>query len=619
MEEKKRLGKSLGLVEIFAISSGAMISSGLFVLPGLAFSLSGPAMVMGYTLAAILVVPSMLAKAELATAMPKAGGSYFYAERSLGPAVGIFAGFSNWFSVTLKSAFALVGIGAFAVLVNPEVDMWHTKIIAVSACVVFTAINLFSVKHAGRWQVYLVFGLLFILTLFVTRGFVATQPQRYVPFFKNGMHSVLATAGFVFVSYGGLTKVVSVAEEAKDPQRNLPLGMFISFGVVSFLYIMSVSVAVGVLPGEKLSGNLTPLSLAAGELFGKVGVVMLAIAAMLAFITTANSGILSASRSPMAMSRDKLIPGLFAKVHKRFGTPHVSILITSSFMIASILLLNLEDLVKIASTLQIILFLTDCVAVILMRESKIPNYRPKFKMPLYPWLPGIAILAYGVLLVEMGMVPLLVTGVFFILGWVFYFAYSRNYVKRKSALLHVVERVTAKELVSKTLDEELRKIVMERDEIIHDHFDKAVIEAEVLDIEGVPENEELFRKISENLEKKTGQKAEDLFEAFLKREREACTVVRKGLAIPHVVVPGEGVFEVMLVRIKEGFKFSCSEVPVYALFVLVGSRDTRTDHLRALMAIAQVAQGEGFDEKWLDARDGDALKDLVLLAKRHRN
>ncbi|MFQ5645793.1 MAG: amino acid permease, partial [bacterium] len=102
--------RELGLISVFSIAAGSMISSGLFVLPGLAFQKAGPAIIVSYVLAAVLMIPTMFSKAELATAMPKSGGSYFFIERSMGPLIGTVAGFANWLSIALKGAFALVGI-----------------------------------------------------------------------------------------------------------------------------------------------------------------------------------------------------------------------------------------------------------------------------------------------------------------------------------------------------------------------------------------------------------------------------------------------------------------------------------------------------------------------------
>ena len=106
------LKKELGLLHVFSIAAGAMISSGLFVLPGIAFAQAGPAILLSYVLAGLFMIPTMLSKAELATAMPKSGGSYFFIERSLGPLAGTLAGLGAWLSITLKATFALVGIGA---------------------------------------------------------------------------------------------------------------------------------------------------------------------------------------------------------------------------------------------------------------------------------------------------------------------------------------------------------------------------------------------------------------------------------------------------------------------------------------------------------------------------
>ncbi|MHC4623325.1 MAG: amino acid permease, partial [Planctomycetota bacterium] len=108
-----RLKKQLGLTDVFAVAAGAMISSGLFVLPYIAYQNAGPAVILSYLFASILIVPSTLSKAELATAMPKAGGTYFFVERSLGSFCGLFTGFANWFGLALKSAFAVVGMAVF--------------------------------------------------------------------------------------------------------------------------------------------------------------------------------------------------------------------------------------------------------------------------------------------------------------------------------------------------------------------------------------------------------------------------------------------------------------------------------------------------------------------------
>ncbi len=402
-----RLKKQLGLLDVFSVACGAMISSGLFVLPAIAYSKAGPAIILSYLFASILIIPSVLSKAELSTAMPRAGGTYFFVERSLGPVWGLFSGFAGWFSLALKSAFAVVGLALLIKIVlkmffSVEMSPWLLKSIAVLCCVGFTALNTVSVKHTSRFQVLLVMILLAILVLFTAFGAGAVEAVRYKGFLDKGWAAVFATSGLVFISFGGLTKVASIAEEVKEPGKNLPLGMILAWFIVTLFYLGVTIITVGVIGGAELAGSYAPISLAASKFMGTWGFVLLSLAAIAAFVTTANGGILAASRSPMAMSRDQLLPPALARINERFKTPHMSILLTGGFMAAAIVFLDIESLVKTASTLMIILFILVNASVIIMRESKIQSYRPKFKSPLYPYIHIFAIVAYGALIVDMG-------------------------------------------------------------------------------------------------------------------------------------------------------------------------------------------------------------------------
>jgi len=214
--KKTFLKRELGLLDVFSVATGAMISSGLFILPGLAFSKAGPAVILSYILAGVLCIPTLLSKAELITAMPKAGGDYFYIMRGFGPLLGTVAGFSSWFSLSLKGAFALVGMGAYLSIIT-DIPL---NIIAMLCCLLFIVLNLVGVREAGRCQALLVIGLLGILLVYIIWGVRAVNPVNFSPFFAKGMGSVFATASFVFISYGGLTKVAALAEETENPGRN---------------------------------------------------------------------------------------------------------------------------------------------------------------------------------------------------------------------------------------------------------------------------------------------------------------------------------------------------------------------------------------------------------------
>lgn len=615
---KLKLKKELKLIDTFCISLGAMISSGLFVLPAIAFAKSGPSVIVAYAIASLFVVPALLSKAELVTAMPKTGGTYFFIDRTLGPVAGIFGGLINWFSLSLKSAFALMGMGVFAVLIYPSIGVWETKIVAVAFCLLFTFTNFVSVRITGRLQTSLVLSLIAMLVIYVLSGSGHIVIQRYTPFMPYGFGSCLATAGLVFISFGGLTKIASIAEEVENPSKNLPLGMFLAFLTATILYVAVVFITVGLVDATALNRSLTPISLGAEISLGSPGVILMAIAAIIAFVTTANSGMLSASRFPLAMSQSQLLPDFFKKINVQFKTPHSSIIVTSVFMICSILFLNLEDLIKTASTLKIILFIFVNISVILMRESQITTYRPTFRSPLYPWVQIAGIILPAILILEMGKTALFFTGSFIAASLLWYMFYARFRVDRRSALAHVIERITAKELAAPTLHDELCEILFERDNIVADRFDRMIKKSEILDLDESPTMEEAFEMVSMVMSTRLGLDKDRLYHAFVERENEASTILSPALAVPHIIVEGTQKFDIVLVRCKKGIRFPNTRRRVRTMFVLASSIDERAFHLRALAAIAQIAQDKKFSRHWLRARSIEELRNIVLLAERKR-
>ena len=239
-----RLHKELTLFDVYAISTGAMFSSGFFLLPGIAAAQTGSSLPLAYLLAAVLILPAMFSMAELATAMPRAGGAYYFLDRSMGPLVGTIGGLGTWLALILKSAFALLGMGAYLVIFF-DVPI---KPLAVALTVVFAVVNVFGAKESSGLQRLLVVVLVGIMAFFLAQGafYVLQGDQLGVsltrlkeePFLAGGLDGLFATAGLVFVSYAGLTKVASVAEEVKDPDRNIPLGMFLSLLTATVVYVL---------------------------------------------------------------------------------------------------------------------------------------------------------------------------------------------------------------------------------------------------------------------------------------------------------------------------------------------------------------------------------------------
>jgi len=614
------LKRELGFPTVFAVAAGAMISSGLFVLPAIGYTLVGSGIFLCYLLAAVLLLPALLSKAELVTAMPKAGGAYFFIDRSLGPGFGTVGGVAAWASLAFKSAFALLGIGAFAAYFLPvEISPWEVKAIAACFCVAFAVLNLLGTKHAGRVQVVLVVGMLCVLVAYVVCGLGSVQMSRFRPVLPHGWSTMLMGAGMVFISFGGVTKVATLGEEVRRPKRDLLAGMFSAYLIVSVLYVAAVLVTVGALPAEVLGGGLAPLSEGARVFWGGPGALVLGLTGLAAFLTTGNAGILASSRTLMAMSKDGLVPRQLGAVHEKRGTPGAAILLTMLFMLTAIMLLDLEMFVKAASAMHILLFMFEMISHILMRESHIPTYRPSWKAPLYPWPQIGGLVVYSFLLVEMGTLPLAIAAAILGGAVAWYAFYAKVHVLRESALIRLAGRLVKADFDGHDIEAELARITRERDQVVEDRFDHLIHDCVVLDLTRSESRDDLLARVGESLAERVELSATEIAGQLSARESISPTVVRPGLAIPHLVTNGIGPMQAVLVRSRDGIFFGDEQAPVHAVFVLVASPEERNFYLKALVAVAEIAQDPDFDRKWREASGTEALREVVLAAERRRD
>ena len=298
------LNREISAFGVFSIASGAMISSGIFILPGLAYSLVGPGLFISYFIAGILGLTGILSMIELSTAMPKAGGDYYYINKSFGPMLGSVSGFLGWFALSLKSAFAIFGITEILSLSMGVPPLLSGLLL----CILFVVLNIKGAKEAAAFQIGMVLMLLALMVVYIISGL--PQVNRSYFDFSGGfdINTLFITSGFIFISFGGLLKVANISEEVKNPKRNLPLGMIGAIVVVTILYVLMIIVMTGTLEPELFKGSTTPVADSARITLGKPGYLIILVASTLAFFTTANAGIMAASRYPLALSEDRLIP-----------------------------------------------------------------------------------------------------------------------------------------------------------------------------------------------------------------------------------------------------------------------------------------------------------------------
>ncbi|GAB5519027.1 MAG: amino acid permease [Rhodothermales bacterium] len=621
----QRLKKSLTLFDVYAISTGAMFSSGFFLLPGLATAKAGPAAVLAYALAGLLILPAMFSVAELSTAMPKAGGAYYFLDRSLGPMAGTIGGLGTWLALVLKSAFALIGMGAYLVFFL-EVPI---KPLAVALTVGFAALNIFGAKETSGLQRAFVITLVVILAFFVAQGLFevfsqdvgAIHREQFTPFFPFGTEGLIATIGLVFVSYAGLTKVASVAEEVQNPDRNIPLGMALSLGTATFIYIVGVYIMIAVLDSSELRSDLTPVATAAQAFFswlpGQIGLLLIVISAIAAFASTGNAGVLSASRYPLAMARDRLLPAGFADLSSK-GTPTKAILATAGLMIVFIVGFETEDVAKLASSFQLLIFALINLAVVVMRESRIPSYVPGYTSPWYPWLQIVGIIAPFFLIAQMGSLAIALTGVMLLAGfmWYRYYVQRNAHVVREGAIYHLFARLGQYQYDG--LDGELRTILKEKGLTDETRYEYLVTHSGVIDLDEPIGYDELVDRASALLAERLPLSKQELVDGFMEGSKYGITPVSHGAALPHQRIPNLQQSQLVMVRCRPGMQIDfdldgeMDTPPVYAFFFLISPEEPPGRHLRTLANIASRIDEAPFMDEWLSARNAQDLKETLL-------
>ena len=423
----KKLERTLSLPGAIAVSIGGMLS-GIFVLPGLAVGITGSSVWLAFLVAALCILPAVLSKSELGTAMPKSGGTYVYIERAFGPLFGTIAGIGLWLSLLLKSAFSLVGLSAYLyVVVN--IDEAYTKAIALLALLLIFLLNVFGLKKVEKTQLFIVSTSIISLIVIIALGLTSFDTKLTEPVFSDGTNGFIAGVAFLYISYAGVTKIAAIAGEITNPSKNLPLTMIISLFLITTIYCLVALALVGnveasvLLNKEDISRPIyTLFQTIGGETFGLIA----GIVGALTLLSMANSGVLASSRFPFAMSKDGLFPSYLAGVNSKFLTPVSAILTTTTLIALAIIFLDVVKIAKLASAFKILMFIFNELTVIVLRETNAQWYKPTFKSPMYPYVQIFGILSGIVLLAYLGIEPVLSVFGVVILGFLIFLVYGRK-------------------------------------------------------------------------------------------------------------------------------------------------------------------------------------------------
>lgn len=468
-----KLEPRIGIVSVVAICLGAALGSGIFVLPGIASGLTGPSVWLAYLAAGICVLPAALSKSELSTAMPSSGGTYVYLERTFGPFVGTVAGLGLWISLLLKSTFALVGFGAYlAVFTNAPVQFT-----ALSLLCAIIILNVVGVSKLSKSVLFIVSIIIVYLALLVIAGSFTFEAERLDNLFPKGFSGFVKATGFVFVAFAGVDKVAAIAEEVKDPSKNLPRGILISLLIITILYTGLSFIFVGNFEAAGFAEDLRPVYTLSAKIGGPWLGYVAGVLGVLTLTSMANVGVMAASRFPFAMARDSLLPNFLGYLSPKFFTPTFAIIFSGGTIALAILLVEVEKVVKLASAFMLCIYIAENVAVIVLRENRVQWYAPSYRSFLYPWVQGFGILACLAILGLMGLTVAFALGAAVGVGGFVYFFYGRQRTSRKGV---VGIRGRRQDLI-----EERQQIIPEKEELFF--FDQAAVVVSLFGEERSPE------------------------------------------------------------------------------------------------------------------------------------
>lgn len=601
------LQKNISLLGVFSLATGAMISTGIFILPSFIYQIAGSTVPLVYFFSGLIAFIAMQSIIELSTAMPKAGGDYYFISKSLGPIEGTISGIFSWIALILKSSFAMYG---FSLLLNTffNIPYIYCGLIIVVALV---ALNCKGIKEATWLQVVLVIALFIILFFLIIWGSFELKEPNFNHFENLNKDNFLYAIASVSISFWGVMKISTIAEEIENPKRTIPEGMMITIVVITILYTLTSIILVGILPSQDFFTSTAPIGDAAKIIFGKAGYFVFTIAALLAFLTTANAGILAASRYPFSLSRDELLPKIFTKTNK-YNQPYISLLLTG-FLVFLTYLLPIEVLVKVASSIIFTSYILTNIAVIILRESKLTNYKPTYKAPFYPIIQVVSIIISIYFMSILGSKTIGLSASLISIGFLIYYFYGKKHYSGEYAILHLVKKLTDKKLIEGKLENELREIVLVRDEIKKDSFKSLIMEAPIIDVDKKCTFNELLALCSKELSEHSKLSITEVMERFKTREEQLTTVLSPTLAVPHIITEDDSTMFIILVRSREGIEFSQMYENVKAVFLIGGPLSQRNRHLQTLASLVKKVSDDSFEEKWERCNNLEELKNIFIL------
>jgi APA family basic amino acid/polyamine antiporter len=441
------LKRALGPIDLTLLGIGGIIGTGIFVLTGVAAQQdAGPAVVASFALAGLVSALAALCYAEFSTLLPISGSAYSYSYATLGE---LFAWIIGW-DLVIEYAIAASTVasgwsGYFGKILGqlgihlPTAmttgflagDGGVLNVPALLIILVVSALLVVGVRESASFNSFIVVLKTLVILFVIAAGAGHVNSANWSPFMPFGWDGVVAGAGLVFFAYIGFDGVTTAAEEARNPERDMPIGILMSLGICTALYVAVSAVITGMVPLAKID-TTAPLAQAFIDVGLNVGASLISAGAIIGLTSVLLVLLYGQSRIFFAMSRDGLLPPLFSRLHPRFRTPHLSTMLVGVLVAIVAAVFPLDELARFVSIGTLAAFVMVSAGVIVLRYKEPDLHRP-FRCPWVPVLPALCIAACLYLMIGLGLATWIRLAAWMGIGLVIYFLYGNRH-SRVSAI-----------------------------------------------------------------------------------------------------------------------------------------------------------------------------------------
>lgn len=438
---KVRLNKTLGAFDLMLLGVGAIVGTGIFILPGtVAAEHAGPGIIFSFIIAAIVCAFAAMCYSEFASSIPVTGSAYTYTYVVFGEVIAWIVGWSLLLEYGLAVAAVATGWSAYlnSLLAGFNIhipkafsgafDPANGTFVNLPAIVIIfiTAFLLtIGVKESARLNTIMVGLKVSVVLLFIVVGVFYVEPANWKPLMPFGMKGVLSGAALVFFAYLGFDAVSSAAEEVKKPQRNMPIGIIGSLLICTVLYVTVSLVLTGIAPYTKLNVD-NPVSFAMQLVHQDWISGIISLGAVIGMMTVILVMLYGGTRLIYAFSRDGLLPKILSEVNPKHQTPAKNTWITATLIVFCAGFVPLDKLTELVNMGTLLAFTFVSIGVILLRKNKeTPN--DGFKVPFYPFVPIISFVLCIFLMSQLSTHTFIFCGIWMVVGLVIYFIYGRRH------------------------------------------------------------------------------------------------------------------------------------------------------------------------------------------------